>query len=136
MALAFRAYGFWLTQYRRVWRGSVTSSVLSPVLYLGALGAGLGSLVNEAPDAPGGGSYLHFVAPGLLAAATMQIGAQESSYPVMGAIRWSRTYFAQLATPLGPRAVLAGHQLYVATRLAFAAGTYLVVIAAFGGARS
>ncbi len=28
----------WLANYRRTWRGSIYSSVLNPVLYLGAMG--------------------------------------------------------------------------------------------------
>ena len=37
---------FWLTNYRRTWRGSIYSSVLNPLLFLGAIGLGLGSLVD------------------------------------------------------------------------------------------
>ena len=45
-SLAGRQLRFWLTNYRRTWRGSIYSSVLNPVLFLGAIGLGLGSLVN------------------------------------------------------------------------------------------
>jgi lipooligosaccharide transport system permease protein len=133
---ALRSYELWLAQYRRVWRGTVVTSVVTPTLYLAALGVGLGTLVNRAANAPGGGSYLDFVAPGLLASAAMQIAAQESAWPVLGAIRWTRTYFAQLATPLGIAHILAGHQLFVLTRVAVSSAAYLVVIAAFGGLHS
>ena len=61
--------------YRRRWRGSVFSTVLTPILMLAALGVGLGSLVDKASVANraslGGVSYLQFLAPGLLAAAAM-----------------------------------------------------------------
>ena len=40
-------FQFWLVNYRRTWRGSIYSSVLNPVLYLGAMGLGLGSLVDK-----------------------------------------------------------------------------------------
>ena len=46
-SFALREFRFWLTDYRRTWRGSVISSVLGPLLYLGAMGAGLGTLVNR-----------------------------------------------------------------------------------------
>ena len=36
--LAARQLRFWLTNYRRTWRGSIYSSVLNPVLFLGAIG--------------------------------------------------------------------------------------------------
>ena len=132
-AYAFRSYEFWLAYYRRVWRGSVVTSFLNPVLYLGALGIGLGTLVNKAAAPPGGVTYAHFVAPGLLAAAAMQIATIEATWPVLGSFKWTRQYYAMAATPLGPGSILCGHQLFIATRIAISAAAYLVVIAAFGG---
>jgi lipooligosaccharide transport system permease protein len=136
VAYAFRSYEFWLAQYRRVWRGTIVTSVVNPVFYLGALGVGLGTLVNKSSAPPGGVSYAHFVAPGLLAAAAMQIGSTESSWPVLGSFKWTRTYLAQAATPLGPGTILSGHQLWVVSRLFTSGAIYMVVIAAFGGFHS
>jgi lipooligosaccharide transport system permease protein len=136
MELALRSYEFWLWRYRRVWRGSFATSLVNPVLYLAALGIGLGSLVNHSATRPGHVSYLDFVAPGMLAAAAMQTAASESSFPVLAAMKWVRQYHAQLATPLGIRDVLFGHQLFVVTRVAMSSGIYLAVIAAFGAIRS
>jgi lipooligosaccharide transport system permease protein len=133
---ALRSFEFWLTQYRRVWRGSVVTSIVNPVFYLAALGVGLGTLVNKTNNLPGGISYLQYVAPGMLAATAMQVAATESSWPVHGAIVWTRQYQAMLATPLGIRDVLAGHQLFAATRVAVSAAMYLVAIALFGGVES
>jgi lipooligosaccharide transport system permease protein len=135
MPYALRAYEYWLLSYRRVWRGTVVSSVLNPVLYLTALGIGLGRLVNRG-GTPLGVPYLDFVAPGMLAAVAMQIASIESTFPVRGAIRWNRQYHAMLATPLRVRDLVAGHQLYVATRVGIAAAIYLCVIAGFGAVHS
>lgn len=126
-----RAYEYWVTSYRRVWRGSIVTSLVSPVLYLTAMGVGLGKIVNHGAH-PLSVPYLDYVAPGLLAAVCMQIGAFESAYPIMGAIRWTRQFHAQLATPLRIRDVVLGHQLYVASRIAVVSAIYLAVIAAFG----
>ncbi|HWH06124.1 MAG TPA: hypothetical protein VNT23_06780, partial [Gaiellaceae bacterium] len=63
-----RSYEHWLAQYRRVWRGTVGTSLLNPILFLAAMGIGLGTLVDASPNAPAGVRYLDFVAPGLLAA--------------------------------------------------------------------
>ena len=41
-----------------------------------------------------------------------------------------------LATPLGVRDIIAGHQLWMATRIASTSAVYLAVIAAFGGINS
>jgi lipooligosaccharide transport system permease protein len=135
MAYSLRAYEYWLTVYRRVWRGTVMTSILNPVLYLTALGVGLGKLVNRGAH-PLGIPYLDYVAPGMLAAVAMQVAAIESSFPVRGAIRWNRQYFAMLATPLRVADVVTGHLPYVATRVAIAAAIYLAAISAFGAVHS
>ena len=135
-ALALRPLEFFLAQYRRVWRGSAVTSVVTPIVYLLALGVGLGVFVDRSSSLPGGISYLEFVAPGLLAGTTMQIATFESSWPVLSAIKWDRQYHAMLATPLRVRDVLLGHQSFVAARLTLIATIYLVVIAAFGGVNS
>jgi len=129
-------FEYWLLQYRRVWRGTAITSIVNPVFYLGALGVGLGTLVNKSSGASLGVPYLDFVAPGMLAATAMTVAAGESSWPVMGSIKWTRQYFAMLATPLGTRDIVLGHQLWMTARVAGTSAVYLVVIAAFGAVDS
>jgi len=131
-----RAYEHWLAQYKRVWRGTVGTSLINPILYLTALGVGLGTIVDRTQNTPGGVPYLDFVAPGLLAAVCMAAAATESSWPVMAAIKWSRVYHGMIATPLTERDAFVGHQLFVVTRVLVSAAAYLVVIAAFGAVSS
>lgn len=136
-SFASRELRFWLTDYRRTWRGSVISSVLGPVLYLGAMGAGLGTLVNRHSSASlGGVTYLAFISPGLLAATAMQTGFGEAMYPVLGSVKWVSNYFAAVASPLRPADVFRGHLMFVTLRLFMNCGVFLAVIAAFGAARS
>ena len=107
-ALAYRQFRFWLTDYRRTWRGSIYSSVLNPMLYLGAMGLGLGKLVDQHGTAHlGGVSYLMFLAPGLLAAQAMQTGIGECTYPVLGSVKWNRTYQAAVGLAAASRRHLA-----------------------------
>ncbi|HXW46359.1 MAG TPA: ABC transporter permease [Streptosporangiaceae bacterium] len=135
--MAVRAFRFWLVNYRRTWRGTIYSSVLNPVLYLGAMGLGLGELVDKHGSASlGGVSYLVFLAPGLLAAQAMQTAMGESTYPVMGSVKWLKTYQAAAATPLRPADILAGHLLFTTMRLAMNCTIFLAVMAAFGAVRS
>lgn len=134
--LALRPLEFFFAQYRRVWRGSAVSSVVTPVVYLLALGVGLGVFVDRSTQLPDGISYLEFVAPGLMAATAMQIATFESSWPVLSAIKWDRQYHAMLATPLRVRDVMLGHQAFFAFRLLLTATVYFVVITAFGAVNS
>ena len=134
LVLAGRAMDFWRVQFRRTWRGTWAGTVLQPLGFLAAMGLGLGSIVDTGSRAAtlGGVSYLDFIAPGLLAASIMQQASFESSYPVLGAIKWAKQYVAQLATPLRVRDVLTGHLLWLAVRLGISASVFLVIMGLFG----
>jgi len=134
---ATRQFRFWLTNYRRTWQGSIYSGVLNPVLYLGAMGLGLGTLVDQHGTASlGGVSYLAFLAPGLLAAAAMQTAMGESTYPVYGSVKWLKTYQAAIASPLRPADLFHGHLLWTTLRLTMNSAVFLAVMALFGAIRS
>ncbi|WP_245812094.1 ABC transporter permease [Actinophytocola xinjiangensis] len=119
------------TWYRRNWRSTVVSSVVQPVLYLLALGFGLGSQV-EPSEATGGLSYVVYLAPALLVATSVQIAAFECTYPVLSAFKWQRTYLAIAASPVTPAQILGGHLTWVAIRLAGSGAAYLLVAALLG----
>jgi lipooligosaccharide transport system permease protein len=107
---AVRQLRFWLTNYRRTWKGTIYTSVLNPVLYLGAMGLGLGTLVDRHGTASlGGVSYLVFLAPGLQAAT---------------------------ATPLRPTDLFYGHLIFTVLRLVMNSVIFLLVMLAFGAVKS
>jgi len=136
-SLAIRQFRFWLTNYRRTWQGSIYSSVLNPILYLGAMGLGLGTLVDRrGTSGLGGVSYLAFLAPGLLAAAAMQTATGESTYPVYGSVKWFKTYQAAISSPLRPADLFHGHLLWTTLRLTMNSAIFLIVMAAFGATTS
>src|SRR5882757_7830578 len=74
-------FAYRLQRYRRTWRGTVDISVVNPLLFLVAIGVGLGHVVSHQASLDGV-SYLSFFAPGMLAAAAMQNGIVESGFPV------------------------------------------------------
>lgn len=134
---ALAIYEYKMRVYRRVWRASVFGRILSPILFLLAMGVGLGTLVNRSAGGLAVGDrvvpYLLFVAPAILAVQSMSTGMGESSWPVLGAIRWSGTYDAMLATGARVRDILSSHVAYVATQVGMAAVIFMVVAAAFDG---
>ena len=135
--MAGRAFAYWLTSYRRVWRGSIFSGFLNPLFFLVAMGFGLGELVDSgAGGGVGGASYVAFIAPGILAAQAMQTAVSESTYPVMGALKWQRHYHAMLATPLGVRDVVFGHVLFVVMRVAITSTVFVLVALMVGAITS
>lgn len=122
-------------QYRRTFRASIFSSFVSPVLFLTAMGIGLGSYVSNGASL-GGVPYLAFLAPGLLAATAMQSASFESTFPIMGGLVWMRTYHAMYATPITPRAIALGNLLWIVARLTMITTIFTVVIVLFGAAES
>jgi lipooligosaccharide transport system permease protein len=135
MTVALRVLEGYARTYRRTWKGSVATTFVAPVLFLAAMGLGLGSLVDRGGDAAlPTASYLAFLAPGLLAASAMQTAATDTTWPVMAGIKWLKTYHAALATPVGPRDLLTGHLAWVLVRVLFAAAVFAAVMVAFGAA--
>src|SRR5215831_4312512 len=97
--LSFRAFRCWLLMYQRTWRASVWSSVFGPLFYLGAMGYGLGSLVDKNGTASlGGVPYVVFVAPAVLAVQAMNTGMSGALFPVFGGMHWNKIYLAARAT--------------------------------------
>jgi lipooligosaccharide transport system permease protein len=126
-------------QYRRTFRASIFTSFLNPVLFLLAMGVGLGTYVDRsgsASQALGGLSYLQFLAPGLLAATAMQSAAFESTFPIMGGLTWQKTFHAMYATPITPGAIVLGNLVWIAIRLTMIASVFTIVMVLFGAAAS
>jgi lipooligosaccharide transport system permease protein len=124
-------------QYRRTFRSSVFTSFLSPLLFLTAMGIGLGGYVDASADASLGGlTYLQFLAPGLLVATVMQSAAFEATFPIIGGLNWQRTFHAMYATPLSPRDIALGNLLWTAVRLAMIASVFTIIVALLGAAYS
>jgi lipooligosaccharide transport system permease protein len=121
----------WLV-YRRLWHRSLAFGFLQPVLFLTAMGLGLGTLIPPDTDAFGGVDYVDWLGPGLLAAMAMQTATFESTYPIMNKIMWGRNYEAILSTPLGIRHIVLGELGWSAFRIASLATVFLVVLFLFG----
>jgi lipooligosaccharide transport system permease protein len=125
--------------FTRVWRTSLLGALAQPVLYLLGMGLGVGSLVDRGAssgDILGGVSYLAFIAPALVAVATMQVSAQDSMWPMMDGFKWSNAYRAMTATPLTPAHVAGGLALWHATRALITATGVAVALLLFADTRT
>jgi lipooligosaccharide transport system permease protein len=105
------------------------------------MGVGLGGLINRHLAAThaatiGGLPYLTFIAPGILASSAMQIAVSESTWPILGRIKWERTYLAMLQSPLRVLDVLVGQILFILLRLLLTSGVFLLIMWLFGTLRS
>jgi lipooligosaccharide transport system permease protein len=127
----FRIVESEMVAYRRTWRGTVISSFVNPVLFLAAMGVGLGSLV-DATDNDLAIPYLAFVATGLMAATAMQAGAGDGSWPVMAGVKWRKEFHGAITTPLGPSDIVLGRFYWGIIRLTFMLVVFAVIAVLFG----
>jgi lipooligosaccharide transport system permease protein len=121
--------------YRRNWRATAISSLLQPLLFLVAFGVGFGTLIDassEAARVTGGMPYLVYLAPALLVIGAVQTVAFESTYPILSAFRWQRTYWGVAATPITPDQLAVGQLTWIALRLVLSGTAYLLVAGLLG----
>lgn len=107
-----------LLGYKRTWRGTAISSFVNPLLFLTAMGLGLGSMIDSG-DGDLGVNYLPFVATGLMAASAMQNGAADGAFPVMAGIKWRKSFEGAISTPISPTDIIVGRFIWAIFRLTF-----------------
>jgi lipooligosaccharide transport system permease protein len=102
--------------------------LLEPILYLVALGIGLGSFIGEIDGVP----YIRYIAPALLAISIMNSAFFECTYASFVRMYYMKTFDAMVATPLSLDEVIAGELLWGATRSFIYASIMLVILILFG----
>ena len=111
----------------------MVSSFLVPLLYILAMGVLLGGFIKGDPATlEGATSYLAFVAPGMLAAQSMTTVFGEVTYPVMAMIKWQKTYYSMVATPLTVADVVMAQLGFVLFRVGTVSAVFLLVMSPFG----
>ncbi|MDA0524751.1 ABC transporter permease [Methanococcoides alaskense] len=101
---------------------------IEPLLYLFAMGFGLGMFIEEIDGVP----YAKFIAPALISVSVMYGAFFECSYGSYVRMYYQKTFDAIIATPLSIEDVIIGELLWGATRSTISATLMLPVIALFG----
>ena len=117
-----------LAQYKRTWKLSLLPNFFEPILYLVAIGVGVGAYITEM----GGTSYVAFLAPGLVAVAAMNGASYEVTYNAFVRLNFEKTYESMLTTSVQPEDLLVGEVLWAMTRSLIYGLSFFVVVAAFG----
>ena len=122
--------------FKRSFRGALVSRFLLPVLFLASMGLGVGSLVDANSGGVEGNPYLLFVVPGLVMVTAMNVAVGESTYPVMGFLKWNEFYKAMINAPHRVWDMLLAHWVMIAFNVAISAVAFTAVSVLFGGVRS
>ena len=125
-----------LRVFSKLWRGTLFSTFLSPIVFLAAMGIGVGGMVDENSGDVAGVSYLAFVVPGIMAASAMQTAAGDSLWRVLSGLKWTRFFHAMAATPLTPADVYAGKVSWTGIRILMSSTVFLGIATLFGGVLS
>ena len=127
---AFRVWQRNATILRKHWKTILLPNLFEPLLYLVALGLGLGAFIR------GGGinglTYTQYIAPGLLASNAMFAASFESTFNTFIRLKIGRIYDAIISTPVNAEDIVAGEYLWAGTRAALYGTAFLGVLTALG----
>lgn len=125
---AFRVWQRNFTVYTKLYKSSLALNFIEPVLYLAALGLGLGAFVKEINGVP----YIKFIAPGIIASSSMFAAIYECTYGTYVRMTYQKTFDAILATPVNLYDLVAGELMWGATKSLLYGTIIIIVISIFG----
>jgi lipooligosaccharide transport system permease protein len=115
-----------------VWRKLAIASVLvniaDPLLYMLALGYGIGSMIGEV----NGMSYVAFIGTGMVCQSAMFTSSFEGMYSAFSRMHVQRTWEAIINAPLALEDVLFAEWIWCATKAVMSTTAILLVIFALG----
>ncbi len=114
--------------YMKFYKVSLIGTLGDPILYLLAMGYGLGRFLQQME----GMSYVEFIAPGLVISSAMFAASFECTYGSYLRMIYLKTYDAIIATPLNIEDVVAGDILWGTTKGLFNGMIMFLVVWAFG----
>jgi len=129
--LSYRVWKVWMRDrdvFMKTFRVNFIPPLLEPVLYLLAMGFGLGLFVQQIE----GVSYVQFIAPSLVAISMMFNSFFECTYGSFVRMYYQKTFDAIIATPVNLEEVIAGELLWGATKSLINSSIVLGIVALFG----
>ena len=114
--------------FLRGWKVEIGGIFVEPLIFLTAIGFGLGGYIENIGDL----SYAEFFAPGVVAVQATFHATFDSTYGAYMRMETHHIYEAVLYTPMGPGDIVVGEVMWSATR-AMVAGTAVLTFAAIFG---
>ena len=125
----------WIAVWRRnllVWKklaiASVLGNIADPLLYMVALGYGIGAFVPEV----GGMKYIAFIGTGMVCQSAMFTSSFEAMYSAFSRMHVQRTWEAIINTPLSLDDVMFAEWIWTASKAVVSTAAILAVIVALG----
>ena len=129
--LSWRTVTVWYRDakvWTKFYKASILGNMGEPLLYLLAMGWGLGRMVGTVNGIP----YIQFLAPGLICSTAMYAATFECTFGSFTRMTRQNTYDAIMATPVSLEDIVAGEILWGATKGLLSGTAMLLVMALFG----
>lgn len=125
-----RLWAIWYRHFR-VYTKNIFSNALppflEPLIFLAGMGLGISKMIQGGD----GGSYLEFLASGLLVTSAMFTAAFECTYSTFVRLEFDKIYDGMLASPMKVRDLLLGEMLWAGTKGLFFSYSVLIVLLPF-----
>jgi len=118
--------------FGKTWKASIMFNFVEPMLYLWAMGFGLGVYVTRI----NGLSYIEFLAPALIASSAMFSTTYEMTYGSYTRMGFQKTFHGMVATPVSMDDVVMGEILYGTFKGVLYGMVFFLVVALFGLVKS
>ena len=120
-----------LLAYKHYWIAFI-SGFFEPFFYLVAVGYGVGQFVDRIPYGGTRLEYAVFLAPGLLAAATLNGAVFDGFFGPFFKLNWMKTYEGIITTPIGIPDIAVGEILWALMRGTIYGAGFLIVMLLLG----
>ncbi len=118
--------------FKKTWKAQIMFNFVEPMLYLWAMGFGLGVYVSQIQGQP----YINFLAPGLIASSAMFSTTYEMTYGSFTRMGYQKTFHGMVATPVSMDDVVMGELLYGTFKGVLYGSVFFLVVALFGLVKS
>ena len=118
--------------FSKTWKANIMFNFVEPVLYLWAMGFGLGIYVADIKGLP----YIEYLGPGLIASSAMFSTCYEMTYDSFTRMNYHKTFHAMVATPVSMDDVIMGEMLYGTFKGMLYGSVFLVITFMFGLVKS
>jgi len=121
-----------LRVFKKTWKANIMFNFVEPILYLWAMGFGLGGYVSQIK----GLSYIDFLAPALIASSAMFSTTYEMTYGSFTRMGHQKIFQGMVATPVSMDDVVMGEILYGTLKGVLYGTVFFIVVAMFGLVKS
>ena len=118
--------------FKKTWLANIMFNFIEPLLYLWAMGFGLGMFVGEINGMP----YIEFLAPALIASSAMFSTTYEMTYGSFTRMSHQKIFHGMVATPVSMDDVVFGEIIYGTIKGVLYGCVFFLVVAMFGLVKS